>query len=1442
MKMLRKFVVFLTVLALTVSCFAMTAAATGEETVTAVEETLPVTPAEPEATEPEVTEPEVTEPEVTEPEVTEPEVTEPEVTEPEVTEPEVTEPEPTEPAPTEEAEIAPELNDTFPVVASGVCGDNLTWTLNNNRELTITGTGPMTNYTAESPAPWAGQTIDYIEVDYGVTSIGDYAFYGCGAEEITLTMTLKTIGKYALAENDMQLLIIPEGVTTIGDYAVSDSDALGEVALPSTLKTIGEYAFARCGLAYVEMPNSVTSMGKGAFYSCPYLAELYISAGLTSVAERAFQYCGDLEYVIVPASVTYFEPYAFSDCTSLSTAYYLGTEDQFYDISFGSGNGYLENANWYLATIAIEHPKDVITSEGMTVSFSVKASRPNCTYQWYYLEDGTDYWQKCTGASATKPTYTFTAFEHMFARTYSCEITDEYGGVAWSRDAVLYVYPAPHFTMEPRNASARNGQEVSVSVEATGEELSYAWYFTSNAADKTFSKSSVTGDTYTCEMNEDRDGRKVYCKITDAFGNSTESNVVVLTMEKTPLAITQQPQSVIAESGTTARVSVQAEGDGLTYTWYYAAKGSAKFTKSSITTSVYSTTMDADRDGRRVYCVVTDKYGTSVTSETATLRMKTSVAIRKQPVVTTAYMGGTAKITVDAVGDGLVCNWYVSQKGEELFRLVEGQNTLTYSMPMSAETDGARVYCVLADAYGNTATTDTVTVNARKTLTIVTQPESTSAAEGETASATVVADGDGLSYAWYFTSNKSDKTFSQSSAVTATYSAQMNESRDGRQVYCVITDAYGNTVKTNTVTLTVTYPDRTPLAIVTQPVSVKAAEGETARTTVVAQGDGLTYAWYFTSNAADKSFSKSSTVTATYSAQMNESRDGRQVYCVITDKYGNSVKTATVTLTVTYPDRTPLAIVTQPVSVAVAEGETASATVVAQGDGLQYAWYYTTGGTATKFYKSSTVTATYSAKMDPSRDGRKIYCVITDKYGNTVQTNTVTLTATYPDRIPLAITQQPEDVLVAFGETAKTTVVAQGNGLSYAWYFTSNAADTTFSKSSTTTAAYSAKMDESRDGRQVYCVITDRYGDSVTTDTVTLSMKPITPLVITQQPEDKLVFPDRIARTSVVAEGDGLTYTWYFTNNAADKTFSKSSITGDTYSCEMTDDRNGRQVYCVITDAYGNSVKSNTATLRKTKLVVYINHQPEDVEVPNGAKATTSVAATGDGLTYTWYFTSNAADTTFSKSSVTTSYYSTTMDASRDGRRVYCVVTDQYGNSEQTRIAVLTMTGSSSPTTKLEIINHPDSVTVAEGETATATVLAQGDGLTYTWYYTPNGTTDKFYKSSVTSATYSTVMDASRDGREVYCVVTDAYGNTAVTYTVTLRMQQRETEGSGKMGTVISDNGINIRSDAGTGNSIVGTYGNGARVEILETKTVSGTVWGRTVKGWISMDYVRLDT
>lgn len=50
---------------------------------------------------------------------------------------------------------------------------------------------------------------------------------------------------------------------------------------------------------------------------------------------------------------------------------------------------------------------------------------------------------------------------------------------------------------------------------------------------------------------------------------------------------------------------------------------------------------------------------------------------------------------------------------------------------------------------------------------------------------------------------------------------------------------------------------------------------------------------------------------------------------------------------------------------------------------------------------------------------------------------------------------------------------------------------------------------------------------------------------------------------------------------------------------------------------------------------------------------------------------------------------------------------------------------------------------------------------------------------------------------------------------------------------------LNIRSGAGLGNTIVGYLYYGEKVTVTETTTVDGMTWGKTSKGWISMDYVK---
>ena len=269
-----------------------------------------------------------------------------------------------------------------------------------------------------------------------------------------------------------------------------------------------------------------------------------------------------------------------------------------------------------------------------------------------------------------------------------------------------------------------------------------------------------------------------------------------------------------------------------------------------------------------------------------------------------------------------------------------------------------------------------------------------------------------------------------------------------------------------------------------------------------------------------------------------------------------------------------LEIITQPTDAKAAIGETVSVTVEAKGEGLKYQWYFKNAG-ATSFSKSSIKEATYETEMNTTRAGREIYCEIKDAHGNVVTTDTVKLIRVVKEE--LAITKQPADATAALGEKISITVEAKGEDLKYQWYF-KNASGTSFSKSSIKTAVYETEMDKTRAGREVYCVITDALGNNVTTDTVKLIRVAAEELAITEQPVDAEVAMGEEVVIKVVAQGEGLKYRWYF-KNANATTFSASSITTDTYTCEMNKTRAGREVYCVITDALGNKVTSESAML-----------------------------------------------------------------------------------------------------------------------------------------------------------------------------------------------------------------------------------------------------------------------
>ncbi len=374
---------------------------------------------------------------------------------------------------------------------------------------------------------------------------------------------------------------------------------------------------------------------------------------------------------------------------------------------------------------------------------------------------------------------------------------------------------------------------------------------------------------------------------------------------------------------------------------------------------------------------------------------------------------------------------------------------------------------------------------------------------------------------------------------------------------------------------------------------------------------------------------------------------------------------------------------------------------------------------------------------------------------------------------PITVTQQPEDVNVPLGAVARTTVAAEGEGLCYQWYGINP--DGQEFVSSLHGRSYSFTMVTAKIGRQVWCVITDANGNSVTTRTATLGVTlpdGYTEPSITRDAEHCLVEPGGKATVSIEAEGCGsLRYQWYY-RNRGDGGWSRSSLKTDTYSCAMNDERDGRQVYCVVTDAYGHTARSRTVTVGYSYPAGYtrprVTVQPESVWVEIGETARVSFEAEGTGLSYQWYLRDPGRQS-WSRSSLTGSSYAVTMVPAKSGREVKCVIKDPYGNSTETAVVTLNMaipTDYAPP--RIEV--QPADASAPRGQKASTTVIAEGTGLTYQWYLRDPGK-QSWSRSSLRTDTYSVAMVPSKSGREVYCVITDKYGASVTSEIATLTME-----------------------------------------------------------------------
>lgn len=264
------------------------------------------------------------------------------------------------------------------VVASGYCGGegggtNLTWTLDSNGKLTISGSGRMADGYLSYEAGYGiihhpgwdavANQIKSVSIGSFVTYIGKWAFNGC-----------TSLQSVSISSRSSQL-------QEIGDIAFSGCTSLQSITLPDSLQIIGDSTFSNTGITSITIPASVTQIGVGAFAYCSSLKSINVNSrnsnwcsvdgvlftkpmgtlwaypignartsytvpdgvsgimmqafersrlssitlpdSLESISSDAFTSCYNLKSIVIPANVKTINNMAFDHCSGLSV-YFRG--------------------------------------------------------------------------------------------------------------------------------------------------------------------------------------------------------------------------------------------------------------------------------------------------------------------------------------------------------------------------------------------------------------------------------------------------------------------------------------------------------------------------------------------------------------------------------------------------------------------------------------------------------------------------------------------------------------------------------------------------------------------------------------------------------------------------------------------------------------------------------------------------------------------------------------------------------------------------------------------------------------------------------------------------------------------------------------------------------------------------------------------------------------
>lgn len=592
------------------------------------------------------------------------------------------------------------------------------------------------------------------------------------------------------------------------------------------------------------------------------------------------------------------------------------------------------------ATLVVNLPPTITTqptglsvNQGGTATFTVAATGvPAPTYRWQ--KNGSPI------AGATGATLTLTNVQAGDAASYTVVATNSVGS-ATSDAAMLVVNLPPVITTHPVGQSVNVGGTAILTVAASGLPAPGIQWQKNGVA-----ITGATSATLTLSNVQTGDAADYTAVATNVAGSATSAKATLVV--NFPPAIITQPVGQTVNQGGTATFTVVASGvPAPTYQWLKAGSAIAGATSATLTLQNLQASDAAD------YTVTATNSLGSATSDAATLVVNTPPVFTTQPTGQTVDEGVSVVFSAAATGTPTpTYQWYKDDTA------ISGATSSGLTVSSTKAADAGDYTVVSTNAAGSaTSTKATLVVNYAPTIT--TQPTDQTAAQGTTATFTVVAAGlPAPTYQWTKDGNN------LAGATSATLSLPNVQPADAASYAVIVTNRLGSVTST-AAKLTVNFAP----VFTTQPASTSAKVGDSVSFTVATNGMPTpTYQWQISADAGNTwsdlaetaPYSGTTTPTLTI-ASSTIAMDGYRYRAVAQNTFGTTNSSPAI-LTVTKP----LATVTLSDLSATYDGTAKNATATTVPAGLTVKLTYDGSSTAPTSAGSYTVVGTID---DPSFAG-----------------------------------------------------------------------------------------------------------------------------------------------------------------------------------------------------------------------------------------------------------------------------------------------------------------------------------------------------------------------------------------------------------------------------------------------------------------------------------------